>query len=275
MFGVQRSSYKYWKRNVGKPLLAEKVHAKSIVKAIHSESSGSAGSRTIAKIATERGVPLSRYRVRKLMAVQGLISCQLPKHSYKKSGGEHVVISNKLERNFNPSRPNKIWCGDVTYIWVGNRWAYLAVVLDLYARKPIGWALSNSPNTTLTSRALQMAFEARGRPKGLMFHSDQGCHYTSMSYRQLLWHYQIKQSMSRRGNCWDNSPMERFFRSLKTEWVPSIGYQSFEQAKSSIWNYIIGYYSKVRPHRHNQGMSPNQAEKAYWNIASNELANFT
>lgn len=275
VFGVQRSSYKYWKNNVGKPLSAEKVHEKALVKSIYTESNCSAGSRTIATITTERGMPLSRYRVRKLMSEQGLVSCQLPKHSYKKSGNEHVVIGNKLERNFNPSSPNEIWCGDVTYIWTGKRWAYLAVVLDLYARKPVGWALSNSPNTALTSNALQMAFEARGRPKGLMFHSDQGCHYTSMSYRQLLWRYQIKQSMSRRCNCWDNSPMERFFRSLKTEWVPNIGYQSFEQAKLSIWNYIIGYYSKVRPHRHNQGMSPNQAEKAYWAITSNELAKFT
>ena len=246
-----------------------------MVKSIHAESNGSAGSRTISTIATERGLQLSRYRVRKLMAEQGLSSCQLPKHTYKKSGGEHVTIRNNLERNFNPSKPNEVWCGDVTYIWTGKCWAYLAVVLDLYARKPVGWAISSSPNTALTAKALQIAFESRGQPKGLIFHSDQGCHYTSMSYRQLLWRYQIKQSMSRRGNCWDNSPMERFFRSLKTEWVPNIGYQTFEQAKSSIWNYIIGYYSQVRPHRHNHGMSPNQAEKAYWVISSNKLAKFT
>ncbi len=133
----------------------------------------------------------------------------------------------------------------------------------------------NLLNTALTSTALQMAFEARGRPKGLTFHSSHGCHYKSMWYRQLLWGYQIKQRMSRRGNCWYNSSMERFFRSLKTGWVPDIGYQSFEQAKSSIWNYIIGYYSKVRPHRHSQGMSPNQAEQVYQDITSNELAIFT
>ncbi len=89
-----------------------------------------------------------------------------------------------------------------------------------------------------------------------IFHSDQGCHYTSRQFRQLLWRYQIKQSMSRRGNCWDNAPMERFFRRLKSEWIPQIGYSSFAEAKSEIIDYIIGYYSQVRPHRHNAGLVP-------------------
>lgn len=154
-------------------------------------------------------------------------SCQLPIHSYKKVNQEHVVIPNKLDRQFTVSKPNQVWCGDVTYIWIGNRWAYLAVVLDLYARRPVGWAMSLSPDSTLTGRALSMAFELRSKPQGVLFHSDQGCHYTSQTYRQLLWRYRIEQSMSRRGNCWDNAPMERFFRSLKTEWVPTIGYHNF------------------------------------------------
>ena len=109
-----------------------------------------------------------------------------------------------------------------------------------------------------------MAFELRGRPDDLMFHSDQGCHYTSVHYRQLLWRYQIKQSISRRGNCWDNAPMERFFRSLKSEWVPDTGFHSFNEAKQTVWNYIIGYYSQVRPHSHNDGLAPNAAEEKFW-----------
>lgn len=135
----------------------------------------------------------------------------------------------------------------MTYIWTGRSWAYLAVVLDLYVRKPVGWAISNSPNTALTSQALTMAFEARGRPQNMLFHSDQGCHYTSMAYRQLLWRYRIKQSMSRRGNCWDNSPMERFFRSLKTELVPKLGYSSLDQAKTAIWGFSKPLAKITRP----------------------------
>ncbi|AQS35743.1 transposase [Shewanella psychrophila] len=193
----------------------------------------------------------------------GLVSCQLPKHSYKRADSEHVEIPNHLSRQFQVTEPNQVWCGDVTYIWTGNRWAYLAVVIDLFARKAIGWSMSFSPDSTLTGKALSMAFESRGRPQALMFHSDQGCHYTSRQYRQLLWRYQIKQSLSRRGNCWDNAPMERFFRSLKTEWVPSTGYSSFTEAKASIINYIVGYYSQVRPHQYNGGLTPNESERRF------------
>ena len=261
-FEVHRSSYKYWCCHQGK-VSAERVKARAVVKAIHIESNGSAGARTIATIATERGYPLSRYRVRNLMRDQQLYSCQLPKHRYRKAIQEHVCIANHLSQNFKVGRVNEVWCGDVTYIWTGRRWSYLAVVLDLYARKPVGWAMSISPNSELTRHALTMAFESRGRPQDVMFHSDQGSHYTSLAYRQQLWRFQMKQSMSRRGNCWDNSPMERFFRSLKTEWVPETGYPSFEQAKSAVWHYIIDYYSQVRPHRYNKGLSPNEAEKRF------------
>lgn len=252
----------------------ERLKAQAIVKAIHVESKGSAGARTIAKIATVRGYPLSRYRAGKLMKVQYLLSSQLPKHAYKKATQEHVCIPNHLDRKFSVSRPNEVWCGDVTYIWTGHHWAYLSVVLDLYGRKPVGWAMSLSPNTQLTTQALTMAFESRGRPMGLLFHSDQGCHYTSRSYRQLLWRYQIKQSMSRRGNCWDNAPMERFFRSLKTEWIPETGFHFFKQAKQVVWDYIIGYYSQVRPHSHNDGLTPNEAERRFW-ISSKTVAKIT
>jgi len=262
VFGVHRSSYKYWSKR-SRSISPEKIGLISQVRAAHEESNGSAGARTLAEIVTARGMALSRYRAGRLMKELSLVSCQLPKHSYKKSEQPHVAISNELDRQFAVNRPNEVWCGDVTYIWTGNRWSYLAVVMDLYARKPIGWAISLSPDSELTAKALTMAFETRGKPTGVMFHSDQGSHYTSRKYRQTLWRYQIKQSMSRRGNCWDNAPMERFFRSLKTEWVPSLGYRNFTEAKHSITDYIVGYYSKTRPHSHNKGLSPNEAERKY------------
>ena len=136
-------------------------------------------------------------------------------------------------------------------------------MLYLFARRPIGWALSLSPDSGLTGCALTIAFEARGQPKGIMFHSDQGNHYTSLSYRQSLWRDRIDQSLSRRGNCWDNAPMERFFRSLKTEWVPTFGYRNFKEAECSITDYVLGYYSRTRPHSHNGGLSPVMAEQRY------------
>ena len=236
----------------------------TMVKSIHAESNGSAGARTIASIATERGLLLTRYRAGNMMKTLDLHSCQLPNHRYNKATEERVDIPNHLDRQFNVDEPDKVWCGDVTYIWANNRWSYLAFVMDLFSRKIIGWAMSYSPNTQLTAQALSLAFESRGRPKNVMFHSDQGCHYTSRKYRQLLWRYQIKQSMSRRGNCWDNSPMERFFRSYKTEWMPRYGYSLFNEAKQSVIGYILGYYNQVRPHRFNSGLSPNKKEGLYW-----------
>jgi len=168
-----------------------------------------------------------------------------------------------LDRQFDVVEPNTVWCGDVTYIWTGNRWAYLAVVVDLFARKVVGWAMSLSPDTNLTLKALELAYESRGKPTGLMFHSDQGSHYTSLKYRQRLWRYKITQSMSRRGNCWDNAPMERFFRSFKSEWMPKIGYENFKEAKYSVSDYINGYYNNVRPHHYNAGLAPNESEVRY------------
>lgn len=110
--------------------------------------------------------------------------------------------------------------------------------------------------------------------KGVMFHSDQYSHYTNQKYRQLLWRLQIKQSLPRGGNYWDNSPMERFFRSLKTEWVPKLGYRSFVEAKAVVINYITGYYSKVRPHQYNGGVAPNESERRFW-LNPETVASFT
>ena len=147
-----------------------------------------------------------------------------------------------------------------TCIWVGSKWRYLAVVLDLFSRRVVGWSLSDKPDAELASKALDMAWEQRGRPMNVMFHSDQGCQYSSRKFRQRLWLYRITQSMSRRGNCWDNAPMERLFRSLKTEWVPATGYLTQDQAKKDISYYLMDYYNRRRPHQANDGLSPVNAE---------------
>ncbi|EAS0547739.1 IS3 family transposase [Salmonella enterica] len=263
VFGVHRSSYKYWKNRPEKPD-GRRAVLRSQVRELHGISHGSAGARSIATMATRRGYQMGRWLAGRLMKELGLVSCQQPTHRYKRGSHEHVAIPNHLERQFAVTEPNQVWCGDVTYIWTGKRWGYLAVVLDLFARKPVGWAMSFSPDSRLTIKALEMARETRGKPDGVMFHSDQGSHYTSRQFRQVLWRYRIKQSMSCRGNCWDNSPMERFFRSLKNEWVPVTGYISFSDAAHSITDYIVGYYSALRPHEYNGGLSPNESENRYW-----------
>ena len=161
----------------------------------------------------QAGENIGRYEAGSLMAEAGIVSKKPSKPKYKKSGNESIVAPNHLKRNFSQTAPNEVWCGDVTYIWAEDQWLYLAAVMDLYSRKFVGWACSDSPDPELTAKALQVAYESRGRPERVMFHSDQGCHYTSLKYRQKLWRYSIKQSMSRRGNCWGNA----FFRNFKTE----------------------------------------------------------
>jgi len=237
VFDIHRSSFRYW---TARPtaLKPAKLRLQAQVKAAHKASGGSAGARTIATIVSREGETLSRYRAGKAMKQAGLVSCQPPKHNYKPAQKSHVEIENHLKREFSPVRPNQVWCGDVTYLWTGDQWHYLATVLDLYGRKIIGFALSESPDSELTKKALENAFEMRGQPEGVMFHSDQGCHYTSLAFRQSIWKYQIKQSMSRRGNCWDNAPMERFFCSLKTENMPKKGYGSIELATDAVRDYI-------------------------------------
>ncbi len=136
----------------------------------------------------------------------------------------------------------------------------MVVVMGLFNRKVIGYTFSKLPDNELTKKALTMAFESCGKPKELMFHPDQVSYYISGSFMKLLWHYGIKQSLSRRSNCWDNAPMERFFRSLKVEWVPKSGYLSLAVMKLPIQNYIHSYYNQIRPHAHNNGLSPNQRE---------------
>ena len=239
VFGVHRSSYKYWKIRPDKPDI-RRTALRSQVQELHSISHGSAGARSIATMATLKGFNMGRWLAGKLMKELGLVSCQQPTHRYKRGGQEHIAIQNHLDHQFAVIEPKQVWCGDVTYIWIGKRWAYLAVVLDLFARKPVGWAMSFSLDSKLTMKALEMAWGRRGKPTGVMFHADQGSHYTSRQFRQLLWRCRIKQSMSRRGNCWDNSPMERLFRSLKTEWVPVMRYMNFSEAAHAITDYICG-----------------------------------
>lgn len=261
VFGISRSSYYYHlkRRNTVDP---ERERLRQRAVRIHKASRGSAGARTIAGELTQANETVGRYKAARLMKEAGIVSKQPNTHKYKIAADESKIAPNLLARAFTVDAQNQVWCGDVTYIWAGTEWLYLAVVMDLFARKIVGWACSSSPNTDLTCAALRMAYEGRGRPKDVMFHSDQGCHYTSLQYRQALWMYRIKQSMSRRGNCWDNAPMERFFRSFKTEWMPKAYYRSYAEAEQDTLKYILEHYNTVRGHSFNNYLSPTMAEAA-------------
>lgn len=142
------------------------------IRRVWNQSRGSAGARTLADMLTQNGIPMSRYRAGRLMKYLNLSSCQPGKHQYKNVRQKHTSLPNLLERQFAMPEPDRVWCGDITYIRTGNRWCYLAVVMDLFTRKVIGWGLSANADTTLISRALQMVYEVRGQPQDVMFHSD-------------------------------------------------------------------------------------------------------
>lgn len=260
LFGVSRSSY-YNRRSRHQCVDVKRVELTAKVREIHRISRGSAGSRTIKTKLTDAGIEIGRYKVRSLMSEAGLVSTQPGAHAYKVAKHERPDIPNDLDREFEVSSPNRVWCGDITYIWTTQGWVYLAVIMDLYARRIIGWAISEHPDADLVVQALNRAYQQRGRPSGVMFHSDQGSQYGSLKFRQHLWRYRIKQSMSRRGNCWDNAPMERLFRSLKSEWVPDLGYPNLLTAEKDIGHYLMSYYNEYRPHSYNNGLSPVAAEK--------------
>ncbi|MCG9725706.1 IS3 family transposase [Vibrio brasiliensis] len=257
LFDVASSCYYEFKQR--KPD-AYRIRLASRIKELFNMSRGAAGSRTLVSMLRSEGYEVGRFKVRKLMQEAGMMSKQPGSHRYKQAKLERPDIPNLLKREFSVVAPNEVWCGDITYIWSGSKWSYLAVVLDLFSRRLVGWTLSDKPNAELTCKALDMAWEQRGRPSHVMFHSDQGYQYSSRKYRQRLWRYRITQSMSRRGNCWDNAPMERLFRSLKTEWIPATGCLTQIQAKRDISYYLMDYYNRQRPHQTNNGLSPVDAE---------------
>ena len=256
---MKRSSYQHHCKLAKRPCIDHEI--KSKVLEVHAMSRGSSGSRSISNKLKEMGYSVGRYKTRTLMKALSIKSKQPGKPKFNPAYKASKIADNVLNRKFTTEKPNQVWCGDVTYIRVGQGYLHLALVMDLYARKIIGWACSKYPDTALTKSALGFAYQARGQPTGVLFHSDQGVHYTSKAYQQMLLIYQIKQSMSRKGNCWDNAPMERVFRSLKTEWLPDRRcYSSYQEAERDIMQYIK-YYNEYRVHSYNNYSTPATAER--------------
>ncbi|WOB61653.1 IS3 family transposase [Pseudomonas sp. NBB] len=254
VLGVKRSSFYAWRKRQGRENPARDALRLLVIKHFNA-SRGASGSRTLMQELRHEGHEVGRYKVRALMREAGLKCKQRRPHRYRSSGAEALIAENQLKRNFKVSAINEVWCGDVTYIQVGRRWLYLAAVIDLYARRVVGWAFSMIVDANLACNALRMAAESRGRPAGVMFHSDQGCQYTSHKLRAALDEYNLKQSMSHRGQCWDNAAMERFFGALKSEWVPAEGYETEAQARVDIQAYLMRYNLK-RLHSYNGYETP-------------------
>jgi putative transposase len=218
------------------------------IKQLFNDSRGSLGSRQLKKKLAAENIRVSRTKVRKIMKTHNLRVAQ--RVAYKvttKRKHSDAVADNLLNMKFNPSHPNMIWAGDVTYLRTREGWCYLAIVMDLYSRKIIGWHISKRMTTDLIIRAMKMAINIRQPPKGLIFHSDRGSQYTSKRFSKLLNKSGIKASMSGKGACWDNAVVERFFGSLKNEWLLKVFHLTRESMKIDIQKYIR-YYNHERLH---------------------------
>ncbi len=267
VMGVSCSAYYSWV-NRSEPMLdPEQLHLYRRMKALFKQSRSSLGSREMMKKLREEGFQIGRYRVRKLMGKLGLVVTQ--RIAYKvttKRKASDAVADNLLNQNFDPIGPNQVWAGDVTYLKTGEGWMYLAVVMDLYSRRIVGWHLDKRMTTSLVSRALIKAYNLRQPPKGLVFHSDRGSQYTSKRYRSLLASYEIRASMGDVGACWDNAVVERFLGSLKHDWVLKIPQPTRDGMKRDVTAYMR-YYNMERLHSSNKDVSPARYEKLFYEAA--------
>ena len=232
------------------------------LKAAFAASGGAYGSRRLRSAVALRGIVMGRYRVRSLMRQYGLRSVWKRKFIHTTDSRHALPIwPNVLDRQFNPMRSNQAWVADITYIRTRSGWLYLAVVLDLFARKVVGWAMAPHMQSTLVCQALQLAIAQRQPAPGLIVHSDRGSQYASDSHRALLAKHGLVGSMSRKGNCYDNSVMERFFLNLKMERVWQRDYANHAEAMSDIADYIVGFYNSVRLHSTLGNLPPNAFEQ--------------
>ena len=203
----------------------------------------------------------SKKRVERLMRELGIKARH--KRQFRvttNSKHNYPVAPNLLNRRFEIDTPNRVWVADITYIRIFEGWLYLAAVMDLYSRKIVGWSMSETITTELALSALKMAVHRRKPPKGLMHHSDRGVQYASHPYQKVLGAHQMVCSMSRKGNCWDNAAMERFFSTLKTECVAARIYLSRTQARREIFEFIGIDYNRNRRHSTIGSMSPEYFE---------------
>lgn len=263
---VSASGFYAWlKRPKSKRALKNEVLTEQITM-FHCGSRCTYGSPRIHRDLLDAGYKASRGRVARLMKAAGIRG--KTKRKFKtttQSKHKRPKAENLVKQNFSTSTPDTLWASDITYISTAEGWLYLAVTLDLFSRKLIGWAFSNRLTDNLTVAALDMAAKQRtATAAALVHHSDQGVQYASADFKAKLASKQISQSMSGRGNCYDNAMVESFFASLKTEEVEDKYYETRQQAKTSIFSYIEGFYNSKRRHSSLNYLSPNDFERLHF-----------
>lgn len=234
-----------------------------LIRASHQASGGIYGSPRVFLDLREAGETCGRHRVARIMRehkLRGVLGYRVPRAV---GGGPPALLApNRLERQFTVEAPDKAWVTDITYVRTWQGWLYLAIVMDLYSRRVVGWSMKPSLARDLVLDAIVMAISRRRPARGLVIHSDQGSQYSSDDFQRFCRTHHLKPSMSRRGNCWDNAVAESFFSSLKKERIGKRIYRTRREAKADLFDYIEMFYNRTRRHGHLGGVSPEAFEQA-------------
>lgn len=260
---VSRSGFYAWKKRPESDLPKRRHKVLTMIRVVHQEHRETYGSPRMHRELIARGYSCCVNFVAKVMK-QGGIAAKT-KRRFKvttNSKHKHAVAENVLDRRFAQSDPNQAWVSDITYIYTREGWLYLATVQELYSRQIVGWSMADRLTSRLTVDALRMAIDRRQPPRGLLLHSDRGSQYASDHFQLLLRKHGIRPSMSRKGDCWDNAVMESFFHTLKTELTYWEDYQTRDDAKRSVFEYIELFYNPKRRHSSLGYLSPVQFEQA-------------
>ena len=258
---VSRSGYYAWRH---RPQNERLLALKQAVQACHVRHKARVGAPSVTADCHAQGFYVSERTVGRIMHELRLRA--KGNRKFKRttdSDHKYATSPHLLNRQFTATQPNQVWVGDITYIRTDEGWLYLAVILDLYSRQVVGWQMSARIDCTLVCDALQSAILTRGQPEGVMVHSDQGVQYASKDYRTLIAQYKLTQSMSRRGNCWDNAVAESFFATLKKQAVQGERFMTRQETQQHIFEYIECYYNRVRRHSTNAWLSPVDYERLY------------
>ena len=254
---VSKTAYYDWLDRPPSALEIENEHLTLLITDIFEGQRRGCGTRTIKKALSRKNYHTSRRRIGKLMKKENLV-CKTKKKFKATTNSKHdnPIAPNLLDRQFTVEKPNEVWVGDITYIWTAEGWLYLATVIDLFSRRVVGWSMNKRMTVDLVNDALLSAIWSSKPKKGLLWHTDRGSQYASSSHRKLLKDHGLVQSMSRKGNCWDNAVAESFFHTLKTGLVNHKLYQTREEAIQDIFEYIEVFYNRQRLHSTNDYWSP-------------------
>jgi putative transposase len=259
--GVSRSGFHAWLVRAPSARARSDEEFGAKVRASFISSYRTYGARRVWHDLLAEGLSCGLHRIERLMRVQGLRARPRRRGLPKDDGLRSVIADNILDRQFTAEAPNQRWIADFTYIWTAEGWLYVAVVIDLFSRRAVGWSMSDTMTAQLVTDALMMAIWRRGKPDALLHHSDQGSQYTSEQFQRLMADNGVTCSMSRSGNVWDNAAMESFFSSMKTERIGRKTYRTRNHAKADVFDYIERFYNPTRRHSTLGYLSPMDFER--------------